>query len=154
MEAIEMLLIKERLDLSPQLRELDSRVESIELALRKIIGDVISSHGIEIPQHVAQKVDERIAKALKKNASLDPDFLTSLAGRLEYHDLRELQDVMVAKAVWPALEERFGSKEALITKFDQLAELRNSIRHTRSANEVIHKEGEAAIIWFDRVLKK
>jgi len=39
-------------------------------------------------------------------------------------------------------------------KFDQLAELRNAIRHSRAVDEIKRKEGEAAILWFDKVLKK
>jgi hypothetical protein len=39
-------------------------------------------------------------------------------------------------------------------KYDQLAELRNSIRHSRALSEVVRKEGEAAILWFKEVLAK
>ena len=35
---------------------------------------------------------------------------------------------------------------------NQLAELRNSIRHSRSVDEITEKEGEAAILWFKKVL--
>ena len=41
-----------------------------------------------------------------------------------------------------------------MAKFDQLAELRNGIRHSRAVGEVVRKEGEAAILWFGRVLGK
>ena len=40
----------------------------------------------------------------------------------------------------------------LETKFGQFAELRNGIRHSRSVDEVTRKEGEAAILWFEKVL--
>jgi hypothetical protein len=43
---------------------------------------------------------------------------------------------------------RFMNKETLYTKFGQLADLRNSIRHSRSVDEIIHKEGKAAVLWF------
>ena len=52
------------------------------------------------------------------------------------------------------LDSDFGTKEALNVKFDQLAELRNGIRHSRAISEVIRKEGEAAIVWFKQVLAK
>ncbi|MDP3013370.1 MAG: hypothetical protein Q8M92_03955, partial [Candidatus Subteraquimicrobiales bacterium] len=42
-EAIEHLLIKERLDLSPQLRELDASIELVELELRSIIANALSN---------------------------------------------------------------------------------------------------------------
>lgn len=100
------------------------------------------------------KVDDRIARAVKKNAALDGDLLAEIANKLEYFDLRDLQEAIISKASWPRFEARFGNKEALVTKFDQLAELRNGIRHSRAVGEVVRKEGEAAILWFRQVLAK
>ena len=89
-DAIENLLIKERLDLPPQLRDLDAATEQVELAIRKMIETTLDGDVSQVPQHVQQKVDERIARATKKNAALDADRYQTLAGKLEYFDLREL----------------------------------------------------------------
>jgi len=35
-----------------------------------------------------------------------------------------------------------------------LANLRNSIRHSRAVDEITRKDGEAAIAWFEQVLKR
>ena len=51
-------------------------------------------------------------------------------------------------------EKRFISKEALAIKFNQLAELRNGLRHSRSIDELTRKEGETAINWFKHTLAK
>jgi hypothetical protein len=153
-DAIENLLIKERLDLPPQLRDLDAATEKIELAVRKTIEATLGGDLSQIPPHVLVKVDERIARATKKNAALDAARYQMLAGKMEYFDLRELQETITSKAPWPKFESRFGTKEALIAKFDQLAELRNGIRHSRAVGEVVRMEGEAAIIWFKQVLNK
>ena len=72
-EAIENLLIKERIDLSPQLRELDQRVEAIELALRTLVVEALGNDSGRLPPHVGQKADERIQAAAKKNANIDLD---------------------------------------------------------------------------------
>ena len=64
------------------------------------------------------------------------------------------QETIASKALWPKFQESFASKETLIAKFGQLAELRNSIAHNRTVDEVTKKEGEAAIIWFRDVLGK
>ncbi len=153
-DAIENLLIKERLDLPPQLRDLDAATETVELAVRRVVEETVHGDLSQIPAHVLQKVDERIARATKKNASLDAERFQKLAGKLEYFDLRELQDTIVSKASWPLFESRFGTKESLAAKFDQLAELRNGIRHSRTVSEIVRKEGEAAILWFDQVLAR
>ncbi|MCO5195717.1 MAG: hypothetical protein M9930_20850, partial [Anaerolineae bacterium] len=153
-EAIEQLLIKERLDLSPQLRDLDESIELVELELRSLITDGLDNDPTQIPQHIKVKVDERIQRAMRKNAALDAEYYQTLAGKLEFFDLRELQDTIVSKALWPIFETRFSNKVALVTKFDQLAELRNCIRHSRKVDKITQKEGEAAILWFEQVLQK
>ena len=153
-EAIENLLIKERLDLSPQLRELDQRIEQIELGVRQVVNHGLKSDPNALPSHVLQKANDRAQRALKKNPALDADYYQTLAGILEFCDLRELQDTIVSKSLWPQFEPLFGSKGTLIKRFDQLAELRNTIRHSRSADEITRKEGEAAILWFEQVLSK
>jgi hypothetical protein len=153
-DAIETLLIKERLDLPPQLRELDAATEQVELDIRKIVDGTLGGIASHIPPHLLQKADERIARAVKKNAALDTDRYQTLAGKLEFFDLRDLQYALTGKTSWPNFEFRFGTKEALNSKFDQLAELRNGIRHSRAVNEIVRKEGEAAILWFKHVLNK
>ena len=151
-EAIEDLLVKERLDLSPRLRELDAHVEGIELTLRGLVQDVLAGHSATLPHHVLQRIDERIGRALRKNSALDSNRLSTLDGKLEYADLRELQDVVINKSLAPLFRSWFPNKETLVKRFDQLAELRNGIRHSRTVDKVTRKEGEAAVVWFRQVL--
>lgn len=150
--AIEELLIKQRLDLAPDLRRLDSKIEGIELSLRHLIADSIGDDWSVTPQHVQQKTAERIKGAAKRNAAFDMDRYSTVAGQLEYADLRELQDTLTAKTLWSKFEDVFLQKEALNTKFAQLSDLRNSIRHSRAADEITTMEGEAAIKWFMKVM--
>ena len=65
----------------------------------------------------------------------------------------EVQDTICGSGSWPAFEAWFGTKPGLIGRFDQLAGLRNSIRHSRTATDVTRKDGEAAILWFEEIIK-
>jgi hypothetical protein len=103
---------------------------------------------------VQNKIEDRIQRAARKNPAFDENRYQELIGKLEYSDLRELQDIISAKATWDRFRERFVNKEALVTRFDQLAELRNGIRHSRTVDEITRKEGEAALLWFRQVLNK
>lgn len=153
-EAIEELLIKERLDLTPQLRELDEQVEQVELGLRRIIAIALDGDASKLPSHVQQRVEERLQTSAKKNLTGELNHHQSLNGKLEYCDLRELQDTIMNKLLWPLFERRFVNKDTLGAKFGQLAELRNGLRHSRSVDEIARKEGEAALLWFGQVLSR
>ena len=153
-QAIESLLIKERLDLSPDLRELDAQVEEIELKLRSVIAERLSAGANDLPQRVLRHVDERVQRAAKKSAAMDSDHYQTLDGMLEFCDLRELEATIVNRELWANFENLFTTKEALAGKFGQLAELRNAIRHSRRVDDVTKKEGEAAIIWFETALNR
>lgn len=151
-EAIEDLLVKERLDLAPQLRDLDVQIERIELALRAHIHEALAGDAAALPPHVLQKIETRVQAAAKRNPALDAEHIEVLNGKLEYADLRELQDTVTSKALKAVFDGQLGNKELLVKRFDQLAELRNGIRHSRTVDEVTRMEGEAAVRWFEQIL--
>lgn len=153
-DAIETLLIKERIDLPLALRELDGRIEAVELGLRRCIERAVAGDASKLPPHVLAEADGRIQRAAKKDPAMDAEHYKQLAGKLEYFDLRELQGAITSKVCWQLLEPRFVNKESMNGKFDQLANLRNGIRHSRKVDEVTRKEGEAAILWFEQLLEK
>lgn len=152
-DAIEDLLIKSRLDLPPRLREIDSKVEKVELQLRLLIAEELQNDPVRLPSHVQQKINDRLQKAAKKNPALDLNNYQLLDSQLEYADLRELQDTISSKSIWPIFASFFKTHELLAMRFDQLAELRNGIRHSRKVNDVALKDGEAAILWFSSILE-
>jgi len=152
LDAIEDLLIKERLDLAPPLRELDEQIEDAELRLRRVVRDALDGDVSMVPSHVREKVAGRVEAAVRKSPALDSDRHQTLTAQLEYFDLRELQDTITNKTLWPRFEARFGTREALAGRFTQLAELRNGIRHSRTVDDVTRKDGEAALLWFRQIL--
>lgn len=152
--AIEDLLIKERLDLPPHIRDLDEKIEQIELGLRKIIILAFDNEPRNILSNFLQKAEDRIQSAARKNPTMDITQFQTLERKLEYCDLRELQNIISNRALWKHFERYFNNRDSMDNKFNQLAELRNGIRHSRSIDPITQKEGEAAILWFEQVLKK
>jgi hypothetical protein len=142
----------ERVDLPLHLKDLDTEIEKTELAIRKCVSTVVGSDESAVPNNVLEKVNERISREKSKNAAFDSDRYDSFEGKLEYFDLRELQDTIMNKILWTRFEPLFVNKESLGKKFGQLADLRNAIRHSRTVDQVTRKEGEAAILWFRQVL--
>ena len=58
--AIEDLLVKERLDLPPQLRELDTQIEEVELGIRRVIADCLDGNMSRLPYQVQERVKDRL----------------------------------------------------------------------------------------------
>ena len=79
-EAIEHLLVKEPLDLAPSLRELDTRIEAVELALRTLICIALEGDPDQLPAHVRTRVEERIQADLKRNPGLGARHYATLDG--------------------------------------------------------------------------
>jgi hypothetical protein len=136
------------------LKRLDSRIEEIELQLRDVITKAFNDDSNNLPPHVNQKIDERLRSEAHKNAAFDLAYYKRLSARLEFCDMRELQDTILSKSLWPKFQDRFANKETLAAKFGQLAELRNAIRHSRSVDQITQIEGQAGVMWFERVLRK
>jgi hypothetical protein len=104
-----------------------------------------------LPSHVRDKIQEKLRSHLK-SASKQASSVSTLRQRLDFADLRELQDTLLNPALWKLFHEIFKTKEQLTLRFGQLAELRNCIRHSRPIDEINLKEGEASTIWFEKVL--
>jgi len=153
-QAIESLLIRGRLDLNPLIRDLDERIEKVELALRAYIINMLDNDPSQLPDHVRPEIEKRLQAALRRNPSLNSADYETLAGKLEFADLRELERIITSKSLWPRFASQFGSKPQLQMRFGQLAELRNSIRHSRTVTEIVRKDGEAALLWFEEKLRQ
>ena len=83
LEAIENLLIQQRIGLLPHLRELDERVERVEPALREQIAVVLGDDAERLPPHVSQKANTRIHTSARKNTNIEVDHYRQVRRRLE-----------------------------------------------------------------------
>lgn len=149
--AVQSQLIGGRADLPPDLRALDEAVERIELSLRALIANRLDDDLAQLPGHVRQKMDAKIAAELKRNPGGDPDRYKGLAQALEFADITELLGIMTANGE-TRFKDVFPANEQLNTRFGQLCGLRNPIRHSRTVSDIARHDGEAAIKWFDQAL--
>ena len=151
-QAVQTLLIGGRADLPADLRALDEAVERIELRLRRLVVAKLDNDRNLWPHHMREKLSGRIAQELKRHPGTDESRYAALDAAIEFADLTELLDAMVAKDLAHRFADVFPHKEGLIAKFGQLGQLRNGIRHSRTVNDVVRLEGEAAVRWFDNAL--
>ena len=143
-----------RVSLPVQLQRLSDDIGDIELRLRTLIAIRTSNRWSNIPDHIRLKADDRIKLAMRENPGMDQSRLASVAGRLAYSDLRELEQIIVSKGLWPSFADVFVSKEVLSNRFRQIAPLRNANAHLREIDDLIRSDAEAATIWFKAVLSR
>jgi hypothetical protein len=135
------------------------KIEEIELALRDLISfkldnaAELDAYQELVPQHLKEKVEGKIKSWLSKNPGEDKAQFNALRRKLDFFDLQEYFELVSSKINWLIFEEIFGSKGILQNRFSQLGELRNGIRHSRGATDIAIRDGEAAIFWFDSILK-
>jgi hypothetical protein len=151
-EKITELFENLELDLSPGLQALDAQIEEIELELRRIIKEVLDNDVEKIPQHIITKVESRIESTLRSMPGKSKEDYQNLEDKLPFFDLRELEATIVNRNLWPDFELIFRVKENVAIRFNQLATLRNSLRHSRSVDDITLNDGRAAISWFEEAI--
>jgi len=145
--------------IAQDLQQFDDEIERIEISLRDILSErlelacEIDAYDELVPNHVKEKVNGRIKTWLGKNPGEDKTQFLQLRRRMDFFDLQEYKDMITSKPAYPSFEELFGSKGTLEVRFNQLAELRNSLRHSRDVNDATIKDGEAAIAWFSSIIR-
>lgn len=138
---------------------LNQRIEQIELSMRDKISEILEAKALEnaleefLPSHLQGNVNDRIKKWLKDNPGEPRDQFSTLRRVLDFFDLQEYNDIISNKDNWRIFEDYFDTKEKLQQRFNQLAGLRNTIRHSRDLTEATIKDGEAAIAWFGSILR-
>ena len=144
--------------INQDLQHYDQEIEKIEISLRNILAErlelacELDAFAELIPNHVKEKVNARVKNWLGKNPGEDKSQFYNLRRRLDFFDMQEYKDVIASKQNYPSFEELFGKKGTLEIRFNQIAELRNSIRHSRDVTDATIKDGEAAIAWFGSVI--
>lgn len=143
-----------RVSLPIQVQRLSDDVSDIERQLRALIARKTNGAWSAIPDYVRVKADERINASIRENPGISRAQFDTVGGRLAYADLRELEQIIVSKVLWPEFSEVFSSKESLANRFRQLAPLRNANAHLREIDELIRSDAEAAVIWFKAALSR
>ncbi len=139
---------------APHLARLNARVEAVELELRELIVARLEDDPARLPPHMVQKARERIEQVERSRPGTPVNGSRDLDGLLEYMDLRDLQEILSAKPTWPDFAPIFKTKEALAGRFSQIAELRNALRHSRVVNDLMIKDGEAGLLWFEHIFER
>jgi hypothetical protein len=128
-------------------------IDEIEVKLRRVVHDVLLQHLGEnywkqaVPGDLQDKIKERISEGNRSRivTRIDDPLI-----RLQYSDIMDLQKIIDKN--WDLFKDRFDSREDLKSHFLALKNYRNPLGHARDIDIVAQKRGEAAIVWFRRIL--
>lgn len=157
LKAIDDLLIKEKVEIPLHLKDLNAKIEKIELSLRLLIleksGSDYDDYKSFVPSHIQDKVERRVQSEIRKNPGLSIESLQNFKKRLEFFDMSEYFEFIISKTNWEIFQPIFSNKEQLQNRFNQISTLRNCIRHSREVSSIEKLDGEASIAWFNSIYK-
>lgn len=131
-----------------------------ERQLRSCITETLVRNGLPdsyaqvFPSDSRTKAKRGIRKMAEKYPTLKESELTSIAAGLEECDISDYQAIILKKENWIHFAKRFKSEAAVRKRFDQLADLRNALRHEKKValTGILQHDGQAALLWLEQAL--
>lgn len=143
---------------TPKESERQLSIKDVENRLRDLINSTLhkKSEGDYwkqcIPLDVRENAEKRIGDALAKFSDLKKEDFRSHRRKLDYCNLMDYLPIMNNAANWPDFRSVFRKKDDLQRYLSGLNDYRNAVMHSRDMTELVEKNGEAALIWFETVL--
>lgn len=158
LEQIKVKLLNQSKPLTKELKQLDQSVERVEIGIRHLILNAEFSKSFQdfkenMPSHILDKLATRLKREKKNNPALIEEHKENTSFWMQYSDLQELQGIITSKSLWSHFEDHFGSKEKFTSELNDIANLRNAIRHSREVDKITKLKGEASLMWFEEQLK-
>lgn len=151
-------ILQNSVELPPAIKNLKKEIESIEVFLRDLISTKLSGLSDKpyqefVAERTRESAEHKIALHLKKFPGERLEDFQSFRKKLNFFTLGEYKDLIIKKSTWNEFEPLFKSKPNIQQRFNQLFTLRNQIAHNNELNDIMIKDGEAAIIWFKSIMK-
>ncbi len=117
----------------------------------KLKGDTEGSYWEEyVPSDIQNVVDKKIQDDLRRHPYKLEEYMRDEV-RITFLDLMDYEKIILTN--WELFGRYFGSKGQVEQHFRAFKNYRNSIKHNRDLNEVDKRNGEAAILWLENILK-
>ena len=105
-----------------------------------------------LPGDIYEKLSQKINRERKRNPNLVETNIEDAGYWMQFSDLQELQRLATSKSYWLKFEKIFVNKEKLTLEFNDVANLRNAVRHSREVDTITRMKGEASLLWFKQQL--
>jgi hypothetical protein len=128
-------------------------VDEIEVKLREFVHEVLQSQlgddywKVGVPSDLQAKVKDRFSN---QNRSKIVTRIEDPMIKLQYTDIMDLHKIIDKN--WKYFQDQIQDREEIKANFLALKNYRNPLGHSREMDIVARKRGEAAIVWFRRML--
>jgi len=135
-----------------------SEVDTLEIRLRDFIDHVLTAYlgpnywKQAMPGDVIVDVKELIADLLSRHPYEDQAQFLSARRRLDFCDVSHYEKIILKN--WRQFEGSFQRKEEFERHSSAYRKLRNCVQHNRKPTDIEQKNGEAAMLWFEKIIDK
>jgi hypothetical protein len=130
-------------------------IDILENRIRNLIHDTLRQETEEsyweeyIPPDVQDSVNRKIQEELKRHPYELEEYMRDEA-RITFLDVMDYAKIILSN--WQVFGKYFGSKGEVEQHFRAFKNYRNPIKHNRIADEVDKRNGEASVLWLERIL--
>ncbi|GIK63647.1 MAG: hypothetical protein BroJett018_14410 [Chloroflexota bacterium] len=133
-------------------------IDSIEKGLRENIHITLASlYGPDywrdaIPSDIQKSVTDRIEEYVRKTAGTTKSMFHDPRARLDFCDVADYVKIISFKQNWSSFSAYYRSRAECEQMLRDFKDFRNAVKHNREVDSVLNHRGQAALIWFARVL--
>jgi hypothetical protein len=137
-------------------RDPEKPVSLTETRLRSYLHDVLKQNGAEsywrelVPSDIQDSVNRKIQEEMKRHPYSQDEFSRDDV-RIQFLDIMDYAKIILVN--WPLFSGTFGSKGEVEKHFLAFKNYRNPVKHGRALNEVDRRNGEAAVLWLENVIR-
>lgn len=144
--------------LKSDIKLIEEEVDAIEKKLRAVFVDTLeTASGKKKYQEIitgSSKSDLR--RRIKQHVDLHPKESSEdydlLKDAIDFADIEHLKLIILKDTNWQYFESIFKTKAATEKYFNQLSQLRHTLKHSRKLTELVKLEGMASLEWFNQVI--
>lgn len=137
--------------------ELEIDVDRLEIKLRELFVNILEKEtGKDEYQDIitgSPKTDLR--RRIKKHVDLHPEEniedYNLLKNAIQFADIEHLKLIILKDANWNFFQPIFQNKIATEKYFNQLSQLRHTLKHSRKLTDLVRLEGMASLEWFNQI---
>ena len=137
-------------------RDPEKPITLLETRLRAYLHNRLRQEGLDsywkesIPLDIQESVSKKIQEQMRRHPYGHDEFSRDEV-RIQFLDVMDYAKIILAN--WQLFSGAFGSKGEVEKHFLAFKNYRNPVKHGRALNEVDRRNGEAAVLWLENVIR-